>query len=122
LSDPERAGVLGQAGEAGAERGLDIEAVVASAEGAVHLGQQGGARHARILPALGNVQVGQNHLRILPQRQGDGVFEAELERCGILRQGGRRQRQDDQSEAIHPSREHDPFSPTGLHVPGQTMG
>jgi hypothetical protein len=51
------------------------------------------ARDVAFLLALRHPQIGQNHLRILFERQLDGVAQGELEGRGILREsaGGERQ-------------------------------
>jgi hypothetical protein len=44
------------------------------------LRQESGARHVLVLLALGHVQVGDLHLRILMQRQLHGVAQREAQR------------------------------------------
>jgi hypothetical protein len=51
-----------------------------------HLRQQRGAGEEAILLALRDTQVGEDHLRILLQRQVDGVAQGELQRGGFLRE------------------------------------
>ena len=85
--------VLGKAGEAEADGGFQVDAVHGLAGAAADLRQEGGARDVAILLALRHAQVGQNHLRILLERQLDGVAQGELERRRFLREGAGGERQ-----------------------------
>ena len=86
--------VLGKAGEARNRwQTSRLSAVDGLAGVAADLRQEGGARDIAILFALRHTQVGQNHARILLERQLDGVAQGELEGRRILGKsaGGERQ-------------------------------
>ena len=72
--------MLGEAGEAEPDGGLQIEAVDGLGNVAGDLGEQRGAGDEAVLLALGDAQVGENHQRILLQGEGYGIVEGELER------------------------------------------
>ena len=85
--------MLGEAGDAQAEGRFQVGAVQRLASVGADLGQQGGARNAAFLLALRHPEIGQDHPRILLQRELDGVAQGELEGRGILGKsaGGERQ-------------------------------
>ena len=88
-----RSHVLGEAGEAEPDGRFQVDAVHGLAGVGADLRQQGGAREVAFLLALRHPQIGQNHPRILFERQLDGVAQGELEGRGILGEsaGGERQ-------------------------------
>ena len=89
---------------------MQVQTVYSFRDGAVRLGQQFRAGPQTILLALRNLQVGQNHLRVLLKRQPYGVLESNLERGSILGQGGESRCQNDRHAAFHPRLEHLGFS------------
>ena len=84
LEDFVRADVLRKTGERQPDQRLQVEAMDGFVDVAAHLRQQAGAGHRDILLALRDVQVGQDYVGILLERQVDGVLEGELQRCGLL--------------------------------------
>ena len=76
--------VLGKAGKAETDGRFQIDAGDGLAGVGVDLRQEGGARELAILFALRHIEIGQNHARILLERQLDGVAQGELEGRWIL--------------------------------------
>ena len=76
--------VLGEAGEAEADGGFEVDAVDGLAGAGLDLRQERGARETAILGALRDTEIGKNHARILLQRKLDGIAKGELEGRWIL--------------------------------------
>ena len=85
--------VLGEAWDAETEASFEVGAVDGLAGAADELRHERRAREQAILLALGHAEVGQNHARVLLERQLDGVAQGELEGHGILSEGACCERQ-----------------------------
>ena len=115
----ERTGVGGQTRERDSDGSMDIDAIYGFRHAAVGLREQAGPRQAAVLLALRDLQVRQDYLRVLLERQSDGVFQRELQRRGVLRERGPRQRQGERDTAFDPRLEHDGSRFGAVHLSGQ---
>src|ERR1019366_2083538 len=96
-----RSNVLGEAGDAETEGRFQVGAVDGLAGAAADLRSEGGAREIAFLLALRHAQIGQNHPRILFERQLDGVAQGELEGRGILGESAGSERQEYRNPQLH---------------------
>ena len=97
----------GKSGEGQPDGGVQIEAIDGLRHAAVGLGQELGAGDEAILLALGDFEVGEDHLGILFERQIHGILEGQIQGGGwLLRQAGSGQRQGERKAAFHPRLAH----------------
>ena len=93
--------VLGKAGEAEADGSFEVDAGDGLAGAGIDLGQEGGARQPAILITLSHIEIGQNHARILLERQLDGVAKGELEGRWILGKSAGGEREEYRKPQLH---------------------